>query len=255
MQERHGLQPQNTCKSSSRHSFALGNPALLPLVSTVQVESFLELDAHDPLVVQLDVPQCIGLGIKLIRPASITPGDVILSPESKTVADVHQYADVAMAIHQEDLSSALTLWSRAAENSLFESLRHDRHHLANNAVSRCGGFRSVRTSLCEPRLKTGRPGDFQLSGDTPTMLCRQRLRQCRRLQTLCRLVSKDAPDHVQIACTWRAILTAPGFKPNFPAWLLAEAQVFCPIAMPGHAHLELMRNLVYQHLVTVSNQV
>ena len=107
---------------------------------------------------------------------------------------------------------------------------------------------SVRASLCKPRLKTGRPGDFQLSGDTPTMLCRQRLRQCRRLQTLCRLVSKDAPDHVQIACTWRAILTAPGFKPNFPAWLLA--QVFCPIAMPEHAHLELMRNLVHQHLVT-----
>ena len=44
MQERHGLQPQHTCKKSSRHSFVLGNPALLPLVTTVLVEPFLELD-------------------------------------------------------------------------------------------------------------------------------------------------------------------------------------------------------------------
>ena len=43
MQERHGLQPQNTCKNSSRHSFVLGNPALLPLVSTVQVETLTRL--------------------------------------------------------------------------------------------------------------------------------------------------------------------------------------------------------------------
>ena len=94
--------------------------------------------------------------------------NVILCPETKTIADEHQYADVALAIQQENLDSALALWSRAAENSLFELLRPEKHHLANNAVSRCGGFRSVRTSLCEPRLKAGRPGDFQLAGDTGT---------------------------------------------------------------------------------------
>ena len=208
VQERHGLQPQNTCKNSSRHSFVLGNPALLPLVSTVQVETFLELDAHDPIVVQLDVPQCIGFGVKLVRPANITPGDVILCPETKTIADEHQYADVALAIQQENLDSALALWSRAAENCLFESLRPDKHHLAG-----VGDFGLYIPP--EPRLKAGRPGDFQLAGDTPTLMCRQRLRQCRRLQTLCRLVSKDTLDDAQIACTWRAILTAPGFKPNF----------------------------------------
>ena len=174
--------------------------------------------------------------------------DVNICVDTKTVADLHPYDDVAAAIQQGNLDSALTLWSRAAESS-------EKQYLANNAVSRCGGFKSVRTSLCEPRLKAGRPGDFRLPSDTPTLVCRQRLRQCRRLQTLCRLVSKDTPDHVQISCTWRAILTAPGFEPNFPEWLLTEAQVFCPFVLPEHGHLELIRNFLCQHLVALSAKV
>ena len=67
-------------------------------------------------------------------------------------------------------------------------------------------------------LKPGRKGDFQPQFCGQSVKHAQWVRQVRRLQAFCRLLTSGAEVPIPIAETWGAICRAKGFFPDFPTW-------------------------------------
>jgi hypothetical protein len=89
-------------------------------------------------------------------------------------------------------------------------------------------------------LKTGRKGDFQPLFCGQSTKHAQWVRQVRRLQAFCRLLTSERDVGIPIAETWGAIRRAKGFVPDFPSWWsnmefkVNATPVECPVGPPGH---------------------
>ena len=97
--------------------------------------------------------------------------------------------------------------------------------------------KQLRTSQNGP-VKLGRDGDFQPQFCGVSVKHAQWVRQVRRLQTFCRLMTSSADVVIQVAESWGSILRAKGFEPDFAGWWeineckTSGAPTQCPIAPP-----------------------
>ena len=112
-------------------------------------------------------------------------------------------------------------------------------HVSAAAVGRAQCLQPKQVKPCHSvPLKPGRKGDFQPQFCGQSVKHAQWVRQVRRLQAFCRLLTSDAEVAIPIAETWGAICRAKGFFPDFPAWWgtmefkVDAAPVSCPEGPP-----------------------
>ena len=112
-------------------------------------------------------------------------------------------------------------------------------HVPAAAVGRAQCLQPKQVKPCHSvPLKPGRKGDFQPQFCGQSVKHAQWVRQVRRLQAFCRLLTSDAEVAIPIAETWGAICRAKGFFPDFPAWWgtmefkVDAAPVSCPEGPP-----------------------
>ena len=116
---------------------------------------------------------------------------------------------IESCLENRDTTKALEVWSKNAEKLLASSLvteGGERRSFGAKFFGRGAACPMVKSSLWEPRFKEGRPGDFNIGHDTPSLRCRMMLKQVRRLHWLNmtpRLsICLQRHAGVNVACRW-----------------------------------------------------
>eukprot|EP00438_Fugacium_kawagutii_P030029 Skav210980 [mRNA] locus=scaffold712:336637:344883:- [translate_table: standard] len=221
---RTGLPLEPTCKSATRHTFAILNSALLRFFDCAEVAHRNDLDSHAVLKLTFDFP---SFNVPVWKwPLPHTLDDFIFKDELKQVAPSEtQCHRIQEALTQGHVTEAFQLWSEFAEQALVQHCIDETggtpgtKHLGRGLITR-----PVKRLLAAPRVKFGRPTDFRTGEVAVTVRARQLTKQVRRLQSLGRLLV-----HCPSGCLWwqsgdtgllwQAVVSAAGFTPNFPTWI------------------------------------
>ena len=254
----------NTCRDSSRHSFMLGSPEVLPFLVNFGVEKCFDLHDHDVLWGNFDFPQVANSCLRWIGPKQFDgmqiDKDIIEGNAGHVGSQVS--SQIPVALERGDTSGAFQIWSDAAERLLANALVDEKGSplvCDKRYFGRGRNIHFVKSSLWEPRVKSGRPGDFRLDCDTPTLQCRRLLKQVRRLKTLIHLLERDGSRYESPSCEaialWKAISVAPGFKPNFAQWCLDQGCPFFPLDLPSKEIAISISDFIAERLKLLSAQI
>lgn len=107
-----GSEPQPTCLRAARHTFQLANRALVEFWKTTYVLSAPDLDKHDVLVTDFDIPFKIPRVPKWVLPRSFLDGPVDKKVLDQTLASSQAatHAEVQAALERHDVAEALAVW-------------------------------------------------------------------------------------------------------------------------------------------------
>ena len=160
-----GSDPQPTCLGAARHTFQLANRALVQFWKATYVLSAPDLDKHDVLVTDFDIPFKIPRVPKWVLPKSFLDGPVDKVVLDQTLASGHSETQDAVfaALAQADVAEALSIWSKAQEEGFMKAACHcdgDHRKLSRKYLGRCQMHEPKQVQLALPRCKTGRPGDY-----------------------------------------------------------------------------------------------
>ena len=241
-----------TCKGSTRHDTALIHPSLLPLWDGAWVLSDRQLfDAHDPL--------CFRLRLPTTRPCRAVwrlprPWTALGVSANQLAAELQpQCADLVARATKCDstasIDAALQEFASVIETAVDTVLRQQ--HRADPVRSPHAYLAKCYRGRCQPRrlvkrevpclARPDREGGYTPDVEVTSVLGRLRVRQVRRLLTLCKGLQKFSSQALllpldqqrQFQKEWGAICRASGYTPSFPQWVL---QVACfhdfPDALP-----------------------
>ncbi|CAE7407308.1 unnamed protein product [Symbiodinium sp. CCMP2592] len=259
--KRTGIALPPTCKNSTRHDTALLHPSLVSLWDGAWVLSGRHLfDAHDPLCFRLRLPHCKPCRHVWRFPRSWSElgvqKDQLQASLEPECAKLRLLADQCDSPEAVDL--ALQTFAIAAERAVDSALRRQHQldpvkcphrFLAKAYRGRCKPRQLVKSEL--PSLaRPDRGGGYDPDVEVTSVLGRLRVRQVRRIHTLCKgLVAANSAgtplssaQRRQLCQEWTAIGRAAGYTPSFPQWVL---QVACfhhfPECLPD---LEWLRDLL-----------
>ena len=232
-----GEDPQPTCLGSARHTFQIVNSELVQFWKFTQVRSAPDLDKHDLLVSEFDIPVKIPRVPKWMLPRSFLDGPVDKGVLNSVL--LHQQDEceqlVQEALDNQDIASAVAMWSQFQENGFRESACHcdgSKRVLNKKYFGRCQVETPKLVQLALPRCKTGRPGDYRPPYIVAGTNVRQLVKQTRRLQRLWHILShREGPLLQDAVELWDAIIRATGFGKAFPQWCIGQIGWF-PVQFP-----------------------
>eukprot|EP00438_Fugacium_kawagutii_P030218 Skav204129 [mRNA] locus=scaffold2473:102891:112311:+ [translate_table: standard] len=221
-----------TCKEATVIDLAFVPLQAHDWVTQVQIVEEPFFDAHKLVVVDFAIPGHDAQSRRYVMPRSFLDFDV--PPELWE----HCYETCTKAA----TPTTLQQWASGVEASLDAALR--KHH-----VQDCGtpaGLPTRYRGRCKPPslrqapmrsfTRQGRPTDYQPTVEVHTRQAQQMVRQCRRLESLQRLLAKGTLTAVQMDTAshdWKAIRKCRAFGPNFLTWCsdmvtLGPISGFCP---------------------------
>eukprot|EP00438_Fugacium_kawagutii_P015502 Skav201350 [mRNA] locus=scaffold2643:37261:41997:+ [translate_table: standard] len=221
---RTGLPLEPTCKSATRHTFAIVNSGLLRFFDHAQVAHRDDLDSHAVLKLTFDFPSFNVSAWKWPQPHSLD--DFLFSADLQQATPTDsQCQTVRAALEQGNVTEAFQAWSTISEQVLINhcvdaaGAPPGRKHQGRGVITR-----PIKRLLAAPRVKFGRPTDFRTDDLAVTVRARQLTKQARRLQSLARLVTRVPSEcswwqSGQTGLLWQAVLSASGFRPNFSGWV------------------------------------
>lgn len=236
--EVNGEEPQSTCLGVVRHSFHIANSALVRFWRSTYVMSAPDLDKHDVLVSDFDVPCRVPRVPKWVLPRSFLEGPVDKTELDRQLTLSHQSCveSVDEALVGNDVAGALAKWSHYQERAFAEASCHcdgEKRRLTNKYFGRCQRFEPKMVQLSLPRCKTGRPGDYQPPHLTASTHVRQLVRQTRRLQRLWHILAhREGPVLKDAVDLWASICSGTGFGKSFPKWCFTRLGWF-PVQFPS----------------------
>ena len=125
-----------------------------------------DLDKHDVLVSDFDVPCRVPRVPKWVLPRSFLEG-----PVDKIALDRHLSTSYQSCVDRveelltgNDIAAAIAHWSKCQEQAFDAASCHcdgARRHLSKKYFGRCQRTEPKMVQLAMPRCKTGRPGDYQ----------------------------------------------------------------------------------------------
>lgn len=112
-------------------------------------------------------------------------------------------------------------------------------------------------------LKPACQGQYTPGATATSILLSQKVRQVRRIQSLTFRIKRLSvlengfdDQHLQLQQEWKAILKAPGYRPNFPAWCANIPEVgWCPLTMPNHGYSHLIQQFAQFECDKLSTKV
>ncbi|CAE6969160.1 ngoBIM [Symbiodinium sp. CCMP2592] len=245
-----------TCRGSTCHDTLLLPPLFQQLLQQATVSTDCHLfDSHAPVVLHFALPQSNPCHQVWRKPASWSH----LQPEPATVERFYCQGRaplqdrMANCSSREDLEALFLDWAEKIEDSVDlavqqqhfrDPLRHPTSRLPRSARGRCS-FRDVKLQPSQVACPAARPGDYQPPDEPISFRSRHKVKQVRRLQAfgrhlarVRRLAPTDPNMHAQVALLhkeWLAVLSARGYPPDFPSWILQVAHFEAFYGLPGSA--------------------
>ena len=232
--ERFGINPGVTCQFTSCKDYVFLSPELQALLSSCS-NTFDRWPDHSTLMGMFDLPCKPEPLPRWIRPAAIDYSQV----DSKWIAA----APCTPALPSSDPTEQYASICQRFEQHVHDCLR------AKGKVglhqNQCGRGQTMQRTFHRPVIapvKPARPGDFQPTVHTWSLMHSRWITQCRRLHSYAKHVAKGSQTPSAIehrAALWRAIRNALGFQGGFPHWWNLQAadhpnQIpWVPIDPPG----------------------
>ena len=238
---RWGIQPQSTCKGSTRKDYLFLSPELQQLLTDVSIIHDIWAD-HSVLVGHF-----VGHNASIATPVWRSPQQIDW-PENFQLSQPLQVSFV----DQDPTQAYAELWE-VVESSLVSQVQHTPQQLRRAQLGRGQTFDTrIRKGFPPPRhLKPSRNGDIQPKYEGSNAQHSQWFRQLRRLQAYCRF-KKAHPvdtDSAHGSALWHSVVHAKGFPRSFPVWweyhcgtLLPGAPVSLPLIPPSYDLADLIFN-------------
>ena len=238
-----GEPPKATCKLKTRRDFLFVSQELVPWVSGVRVNYHTWVD-HATLVASFTCNVRSFDRFPWTFPQPL--------PWKKVVASCP-----SMPVHfdSDDPSSMYLQFWKGVEANVVDVLHTRGVHLDAKSFGRARYTEPRCISSSSRPVAVGRQGELTPGFFGVSMLHKHWFRQARRLQSFVRLVgvAQRSSNHIEHTVSlWRAILQAPGFKPDFASWWTFRHKTVGEISMiPQHPPsaaiaLEIFRALEWE---------
>lgn len=181
-----------TCKSATRHTFGLVNAGLLRFLVKVQVVHRNVFDSHAVLQVEFDLPIANVPVWKWRQPFPLDDFNFDKETLQSEVPTSTLTIPFQQALTAQDPTLAFSLWSQGAERTLLDHAHTETGpvQVTKQLTGRGQQWTPTKRVLAAPRPKHGRAQDFRTEAPAVSLRARQLLKQARRLQSLCRLLTK-----------------------------------------------------------------
>ena len=211
---------------------------------------------HDPLTVEIDVPEDTFFSNLWKNPKSWhefdLPPIVVSECYDKVVSKNKSYHESTLSNDQDHFDESLRKWAQNVEDaiSMAVSYQHEADPNRQPFKSLPHAYRGRCTlhkkSQEPPRSSPGGcKGHFNPNTESFTVKIRQKIRQVRRLQSLILNVKKHPFQYLHpsrqndILLEWNCIRTAPGYGRSWERWLLSyEVVEYVPQQLPDLEWLE-----------------
>lgn len=244
-----------TCKDATHVDTALIHPALVPFVSQIEVLQTHLFDAHNPVIVELQMPQKPVQSRRYQIPKSWS--DLPISPR-----DLQDTIDNHPTWNQDVLD--IPSWCAAVEHVVDLSLR--RQHQADpdlqpypklpKAYKGRGTPKTPKNHPYQSRIKPGRNGDYEPQTEFFAIKTKRQVRQLRRIQSLMRQVHKiqswsdvSAQRQFQLQQEWQVICQDRSLGMHFAAWAQGQPEIGpLPRTLPVGAFIHDVYQLFKHHV-------
>ena len=257
MKQRWGKTLPPTCAQSTSNDTFIFHPWFAQFVSDAWVDQSHVFHLHDPLTVELCIPEVIPLCNLWKCPKSWH--EFNLSPT--VVSDCYEkvaakrnptcnFTDCETPEEQFDVS--LRHWAQKVEDAISMAIayQHDVDPFRQPYKTLPHAYRGrgkVHKKQHEPPKSSpaGCKGHFNPGNESFTVRSRQKIRQVRRIQSLISNLKKHPFQHMvssrqqDILLEWKCIRLAPGYGRSWERWLLSyEIVEFVPENIPQLEWLE-----------------
>ena len=244
---RQGVEPSPTCRDATRYMFILCSSAFRPnLVDCDTLPDYL-FDSHPALRASFSLKPLKQAVARLSYPQSLDAEffDYAWLEHEASCKQEALDAKVLQCLEHDDPDSAARVWTQASENLLCNALCDATGHKKTACANQRGRASLVYACADPPAIpccRKARDSDFEPSGQWHNVRLRQRLRQVRRVQSLCRQVQawEKSPSAIKsFKCheLWKCILQSTGFKGGFGKFLFDEGFPYVPTECPDSGFL------------------
>lgn len=190
------------------------------------------------------------------------------APSKKAIAAVYKHVDFQSLFnkesdfHAQELEQALQVWSKNVETAVSKAIalehksdptKQPRSSLHASYRGRCN-FQKISQTQQSSTVKSDRHGGYTPPSEILTLRCRLKIRQVRRLKTLCRRYKTldlddagfpgDSPRLKDAYAEWRCILAAKGYGSAWGKWILSfDVIPAVSLWLPAYDVLETMTEL------------
>ena len=233
-----GCDPQPTCLGAARHILSISLIERSFNFGRQYVLSAPDLDKHDVLVSEFDIPLKIPRVPKWVLPKSFLDGpvDKVVLDQTLAIGQSATHEAVSVALDQLDVAEALSIWSKAQEEGFMKAACHcdgDHRKLSKKYLGRCQVQEPKQVQLALPRCKTGRPGDYRPPYLVASTHVRQLVKQTRRLQRMSHILAhRQGPLLDDVVNLWNSVTDATGFGRCFAKWCISQLGWF-PVQFPN----------------------
>ena len=238
----HPLQP--TCRSA-RHSFLLGNPQLLCGLHSCGTRETFDFSLHPTLFAELDCEIVTRETVQWSLPQSMD--GFLFDPDCMEASALELLSTrkdaIHRALHSKDSEAAFRMFVQTFEEVCSRSavtVIGEPEAVPSRCFGRHRPLPFVKKAPSAPCCRVGRPGSIQSEVLQPSVELRRLLKQCRRLESLERLLQVQATfpsisRAVECQTLWECCLGATGFHRGFAQWICTDLDAFVPSSCP---HLE-----------------
>eukprot|EP00435_Cladocopium_sp_Y103_P054469 s515_g17.t1 len=257
--QRHQKLPEPTCKDASRRSFILVNRAMAEFFMDCGVVEQHMFDAHPVLEATFQIHD---------RPCSKTVWSLCRSLDDYMFDDdlLQQHAHVAcdmrsskffQAVQDCDAEEMFKQFAFAFEDTFRQSavdVEGNRTSVPTACLKRYQAKVVQKKPLSAPVIKTGRNGDVNVPFGQTSLQLRRRVKQGRRLLSLCRqMKAREENPHYgnlqQCNMLWKAICAASGFHKGFQVWVHQELGWFVPTMLPERPYVDGLYEMFHDILM------
>ena len=259
--DRDGTQAQPTCQRTTRHTFCLANPALLPFLVSSEVCFHEDLATHAVLVTEFTLPEHNFRVLKWIMPKPLDKFSVHREALEGMAASVDASVwerQVESLAREGQMDTAFSNWSIIAEEMLCAAVEEPDVHSRRTWKGRGQTLEPVLRDWAPPRFRVGRAADFRLVCPSVALDARRWQKLVRQLEALVRKLARGrgrqshAAYSAEVALLWTAIYGSP-IRPRFPRWV-RENFGFELFVLPGLPTLRLILAKAADHAQDVGRR-
>ena len=215
-----------TCKEATRPDNGLFCPRTAAMVSSIQVHREFMFDAHNPVIVDLQIPHTQTTEQRLPMPKSFLDLPIDFS---------HMDAAYHEALQINGTPVTIEDWGKQVEHAVDIAYRKSQTTTAHRQTQ---GLPKAYRGRCQPKplkqlpmkalLKPARPGDYSPLFELHSWQAQKMVRQVRRLQSLMRGLSRPQPNQAVLLADWKACLTDTSFHGSFVWWCQTTPEIGPP---------------------------
>jgi hypothetical protein len=235
----HAKEMPPTCRDVTHPDNALLSPDMQELLTQIEVHPEPWFDAHKVVILTFHMPPNPITHLRMSIPHSF----LHLPLDESQMPDAYAYA---CAKYGEPTS--IEAWGQTIEVAVDHAIRKTQMTQENIPFAQTQGLPKHCRGRCQPRApkpcqrktltRPGRPGDYQPPGEIHSHATCKKVKQVRRLDSICRGLKKltlTPTQHEVLTCEWKAVLACQAFKGNFIRWAQCKPEVGpLPINLPTY---------------------